>query len=586
MFTKFLALDTRELLTQLSKLENGLDSFSFSELKSTEATKLKKSFESFKNGLEAKVFGEHENFVLDFEDVKAKPISTQEEHNVIANVSHEIRTPLNGIIGFIDLLKETKLNENQLKLTNSLNTASLNLLNIVNELLEFSKLASGREQFVNVPFNLSNLVNEVGFLCRTLITNRNIALHVTLNQDLPNTLIGDPSKLSQILLNLLGNAVKFVDQGEIRLEVNLKRKKGKEVSLEFNITDTGIGIANDKLKQIFETYQQAEPDTYLKYGGSGLGLSIVKELIEKLGGCIAVNSTLGKGTNFKVILPFEETTTTEEGPKLYNTQEPSKKTSLEGAKILVFEDNVLNQKLMENRLRNWGCDTFITDNGIYGLKLLENHHFDLVLMDLKMPSMDGFQVTQRIRKSAHQHIKNIPIIALSADYATADQEKCNHLGINDFILKPYNADELYTLIEMNMTQVSRIHNTTIAANVGVEPKKLVNLSPVLKECLGQKELLDELIRLFNQNIFEFIGKMKMHLQNNNFQGIAFAAHKIKSSLKMLETETLSEICEQISELCKTNTNHKNLKALYEQFLEEYPKVATQIDLEVNKLKTN
>lgn len=350
--------------------------------------------------------------------------------------------------------------------------------------------------------------------------------------------------------------------------------------------DPGIGIANDKLKQIFETYQQAEPDTHLKYGGSGLGLSIVKELVEKLGGCIAVKSTLGKGTNFKVILPFEETAPAIKENKTLGTNTPKKMEGLKGAKILVFEDNILNQKLMENRLKNWGCDTFITDNGIYGLKLLENHHFDLVLMDLKMPGMNGVQITERIRKSADHKISNIPIIALSADYSKTDQENCHSVGVNDFILKPYNADELYTLMKLNMNHAPVKRNTIANKTRPNQHKKMVNLKPILEECLGQTELLDELIRLFKQNIFEFIGKVKMHLQSNNIQGIGFAAHKIKSSLKMLETETLSDICEQISEVCKTNSDHKDLKSLYNRFLEEYPNVEAHIDLAVNKLKTN
>lgn len=579
-------MNTRELLSQLSKLENGLDSFSFSELNTSEARKLKKSFASFKNGLEAKVFGDYEEIEVDYQEVRPTTISKQEEHNVIANVSHEIRTPLNGIVGFIELLKETELNSSQLKLTTALGAASQNLMDVTNELLEFSKLASGREKFVSVPFNLNNLVNEVGFLCRTLITNKNIALDVVLDKNVPKNLTGDPSKLSQILLNLLGNAIKFVEKGKIELKVTLKNKEVNTSYLEFSITDTGIGIANDKLKQIFETYQQAEPDTQLKYGGSGLGLSIVKELVEKLGGCIAVKSRLGKGTTFKVILPFETDSIQVKQENLRVEQHIVKKESLAGTKILVFEDNTLNQKLIENRLKTWGCDTFITDNGIYGLKLLENHHFDMVLMDLKMPGMTGFQITERIRNCVNIQIQNIPIIAVSADFSTVDKEKCDETGITDFILKPYNADELYNLIKHNLNETPSVKDVEIVSAPTVDNTQLVNLDSILKECLGQTELLDELIRLFKQNIFEFIGKMKMHLQSNNVQGVGFAAHKIKSSLKMLETTTLSEICEQISEGCKKSSDHKSLNFLYHQFLDEYPKVERQIDIEINKLKTN
>lgn len=578
-------MDTRELLTHLSKLENGLDSFSFSELNSSEASKLKKSFTSFKNGLEAKVFGDYESIAVDYEEVKPSNLSKQNEHSIIANASHEIRTPLNGIVGFIDLLKETKLDSKQQELTNALSAASQSLMDITNELLEFSKLASGREKFVRVPFNLNSLVNEVGFLCRTLITNKDIVLNVALDTNVPKNLIGDPSKLSQILLNLLGNAIKFVEKGKIELKVSFKSIEDNKTYLEFSISDTGIGIANDKLKKIFETYQQAEPEIHLKYGGSGLGLSIVKELIEKQGGCIAVSSALGKGTTFKVILPFTQAIQDLEQTKITTLERVNQNNSLEGTKILVFEDNTLNQKLMENRLKNWGCDTFITDNGIYGLKLLENHHFDLVLMDLKMPNMNGFQITERIRKSTNTKIQNIPIIALSADYSAIDKENCERTGISDFILKPYNAEELHGLISQNLNQIPETKDNSIEQEP-LGTTKLVNLYTILEECLGQTELLDELIRLFKQNIFEFIGKVKMHMQNNNLQGVGFAAHKIKSSLKMLETTTLSEICEQISDVCKGNNDVQHLNYLYHKFLDEYPKVESQIAIEVKRIKTN
>ncbi len=577
-------MNTRELLTHLSKLENGLDSFSFSELNTTEAKALKKSFESFKNGLETKVFGGDSVAALQADALTVTSINNSKEHTVIANVSHEIRTPLNGIVGFVDLLKETPLTQKQFELTNALSKASQNLMDIVNELLEFSKLAAGREKFAKVPFNLKNLVNEVGFLCRTLITNKDITLQVTMDEGIPHSLIGDPAKLSQILLNLMGNSVKFVEKGKIQLKVHFIKEENNEVFLDFDVVDTGIGIANDKLNDIFETYQQAEPDTQLKYGGSGLGLSIVKELIGKMKGQITVQSTLGRGTVFKVTLPFEKASTDDVQQTVTKQNKRVEGKGLEGTKVLVFEDNTLNQKLMENRLKNWGCETIITANGLYGLKLLENHHFDMVLMDLRMPGMNGFEITRRIRNNSNYMLQTIPIIAISADMSASDKDKCHEYGVSDFILKPYNSDELQNMMGFHLNQ-NRVGNTGTPNNWVAGPKmNPANLAPILEECLGQIELLDELIRLFKQNMLEFIGKVKMHLQNNNLQGIGFAAHKIKSSLKMMEASSLFEICETISETCKESKDTQALTVLYHRFLEEYPKVEKFIDLEIKKLK--
>lgn len=567
-------MDTRELLMHLSKLENGLDSYSFSELNTKDASKLKKSFESFKNGLEAKVFGVPTTVALTKEKVTEK---SQEPTSMIANVSHEIRTPLNGIVGFIELLQETELDPKQRQLVQAMHAASSNLTNIINELLEFSKLSSGNEVFENVPFHLKNLITEVGFLCETLITDKKVKLTVDLDDNLPDNIMGDPSKLSQILLNLLGNAVKFVEKGKISLEASVKSNEKKKVYIQFLVADTGIGIANDKLQYIFDSYKQAEDDTRIKYGGSGLGLSIVKEIVDRMDGLIAVKSTLGAGTTFKVTLPFEKLSTQHQLTIPNKVPKKSKSKSLRDRKILVFEDNVLNQQLMENRLRSWGCQPFITDNGIYGLQLLENHQFDLVLMDLRMPKMNGFQITECIRKSKLEHIKHIPVVAVTADLSVTDKENCEKAGVTDYILKPYNADELQQmlqgLISGTRNMVARKSPKTIA---GKKNRPLANLNPLIEECMGEKDTVAELVQLFKRNIYEFIGNVRMHLNNNDSRGVGFAIHKIKSSLKMLEAYSLLKICSDLT-IASDSAATEALERHYQHFLDEYPKVEKTID---------
>ncbi len=573
-------MDTRELLTHLEKLECGLDSFSFSELKSTEASKLKESFEAFKSGLEEKVFG------IPTEDSVKVETSKWENHifqesRLVANVSHEIRTPLNGIIGFLDLLKETRLTTQQQELVNAMGSASKNLLGVINQLLELSALAAGQGKFEKVSFNPANLINEVSFLCKTLINGKQVELLVHYDEDIPKYLLGDPSKLSQVLLNLTGNAIKFVEKGEIRLDVHLKEERNKKVFLEFVVSDTGIGIANEHLKHIFESYRQAEPNTKLKYGGSGLGLSIVKEIIEKQHGCLAVSSTLGVGTTFKVILPFEKVQVHKS-----NASKIRKRTTVDvsGKSILVLEDDALTQKLMENRLEQWGCKAYITENGLFGLHLLENHNIDLLLLDMHLPGMDGFEIVHRIRKNSR--FKHLPIIVLSGDASSKQQEAFEKLGINDFILKPYNSEELLEKIYNTSKQMEQQQDEVVLEQGEREKEtvQIVNLNPVMEECLGKTELLDELIRLFEQNILEFIGKTKMHLQSRNIQGVGFAAHKIKSSLKMLHANELIQVCEEMILECRTGNDLDRLKTLFEEFITEYPKVEMAIGLELKRIK--
>lgn len=582
-------LNTRELLSQLSRIEDGLNQFSFEELSASEASNLKKTFESFKNGLESKVFGERNaETVIIIEDDKPKKTESLTESSLIANVSHEIRTPLNGIVGFIDLLKETQLSKEQQELVNALGLASNNLMAIINELLEFSKLSAGKESFAFIEFNLKNLLNELSYLAQTLIVDKNINFHLNIDKNIPEIIIGDPSKLSQILLNLLGNAVKFVEKGEINFNIILKSIKQNEIRLGFEICDTGIGIAQDKLGKIFDSYQQAEIDTHIKYGGSGLGLSIVKEIVEQLKGEITVSSVLGQGTTFKLELPYQKTTLKAKRAKKINAKLPNDSKALADITVLVFEDNLLNQKLITSRLQSWGCKTIVTDNGLYGLKILKDHKIDVVLMDLRMPNMNGFEITKQIRNSSNKLIRDIAIIALSADFNASDKEQINALGMNDFILKPFKPNNLLEKIvnckNRKMTE-REIKTETMEPISKTNSVEELNLDLVLEDCMGQVELLDELLQLFKKNILEFVGKTKVHLLNDDFEGVAFTAHKIKSGLRMFKLSSLIEICDQMSLTCKSDRDIKHLNFLYEEFLKEYEIIEPKIESEIQRIRT-
>lgn len=300
-------IKSKNLFTYLSDLEVELSNFSFDELTSEEASELKKTYLAFKNDLEKKFFGEKSSFskkkITNDESVKANNVN---ETMLIANVSHEIRTPLNGIIGFADLLKESDLTKDQTNHVNAIQSASHTLMSIIAELLDYSKLSAGLSHFESIDFNFHKLINDVTYLCKTLIVNKDVALEVRMDKAIPKNLKGDPSKLSQVLLNLIGNAIKFVEKGSIQLQITQVGLNNKEVFLEFDVTDTGIGMSENSLEHIFDSFKQAEADTYSKYGGTGLGLNIVKQIIEHLNGEISVSCSLGKGSSFKIILPYKK----------------------------------------------------------------------------------------------------------------------------------------------------------------------------------------------------------------------------------------------------------------------------------------
>ncbi|MBT8177507.1 MAG: response regulator, partial [Eudoraea sp.] len=475
-------MNSKKLLSKLSDIEAYLDDFSFEELTATEASRLKKSFETFKTQLEGRLWEdpsstENKTSVVHDQEVRACP--DRAEEMLIATVSHEIRTPLSGIIGFTDLLRESELTEEQRYQVNAIMSASKALMDIINQLLEYSKLSAGLELFEEVDFNFFSIVQDVVYLCKTLMLSKEVKLKVVLDPDIPAELLGDPSKLSQVLLNLLGNSVKFVEKGSIHLNVQCVQKRQEEVVLRFTVADTGIGIPEQDLEHIFTSFRQAKQHTFSKYGGTGLGLNIVKQIIQKLNGDIRVRSRMGEGTTFTFTLPYRLGKPHAIVADTGLTLSPDK---IRGMHVLVFEDNEMNQKLIEQRLKSWGCTPYITENAPYGLKLLETKNIDLVLMDLKMPLLNGFEVTQRIRKHSSNSINSIPIIALTADFTAEDKVACDQYKINDYLLKPFSPEELLHKIMVNKRK--EVGKVDAPVNPGCEMDSTVSeWSAVLHEVL-------------------------------------------------------------------------------------------------------
>ena len=578
----------KNLLTQLAHLEDALNNFSFEELTARDAKRLKTSFDTFKEQLEGKIFGEEtgpkEGTDTPYESENQKPQANREE-TLIATVSHEIRTPLSGIIGFADLLQEGKLTKSQLEQVNAIRSASNNLMEIINELLEYSKLSAGLEHFEHIDFNFSSIIQDVIYLCNTLMLGKEVNLQVELDPQIPEILVGDPSKLSQVLLNLLGNSIKFVEKGNIYLNVKLIKERKDQIWLEFVITDTGIGISKEDLKHIFDSFKQANQHTFSKYGGTGLGLNIVKQIVHKLNGELEVSSQLGVGTTFRFTLSYGKSKKSKLGSPTHKKFSPKQ---VKGMRILVFEDNLMNQRLIEQRLKAWGCRTYITENALYGLNLMKTTQIDMVLMDLRMPVMNGFEVTRRIRNSEIEGVNQVPIIALTADFTIEDKQECELKGINDYILKPFTPDDLLSKIVLNREVRSTVFNPS-NHEIKADHKKgenyaSVDLRPALEDCMGDITVLKELIQLYKLNALEFMGKVKIHLQNEDFTEIRNAAHKIKCGLAMMHSHNLYFIVEQMHNNCKNTRDIEHLKKLYDCFVKKYPVVEQAMDQEVEILE--
>ncbi|SHK16887.1 Hpt domain-containing protein [Maribacter aquivivus] len=578
---------TKDLLGQLSQLERTVSEFSFEELNANEAKELKSSFNIFRSSLERHIYTPKSDQSVS-EKTEVPAIENQEisEKQFITHVSHEIRTPLNSIIGYANLLKEEKLTRGQHKKVDAIQFASNTLLKLINEVLEYSKLSSGNNNFETVDFNLHSLLKDVMFLCETLILDRKIELLIDIDENVPKIIKGDPSKLSQILLNLLGNSVKFVHQGFIKLEVFTKEQINNECLIEFSVADTGIGISSEKIKTIFNSYTQAENDTSKKYGGTGLGLTITKEIIDKLNGEIEIDSTIDSGTTVRFRMPYAIGNATTASRKSLKKDTKKKNSGLlAGTEILIFEDNEMNQHLIVEQLTKWGCKVHVDVDLDKGLYLLSSRKIDLILMDLKMPNQNGFEVSKEIRKHKNKKVNSVPIIAFSADFTEQDSKECKEIGINDFLLKPYTLDDLMaTIVKNKKLNTNTADFASILQKPMIELKEttVVNLDSLMKDCFGEIDMLNELVKLFKLNAIEFIGNVKIHLKTENLKEIALSAHKLKAGFAMIKADGMRKLIVELENSCKTNQPEK-VKELYKIFLTDYPLLEENLSNELEKM---
>lgn len=374
--------------------------------------------------------------------------ATKAKANFLSTMSHEIRTPMNAIIGMTHLLTKENLKEEQKDKVEIINFSANNLLNLINDILDFSKIESGKIEFEELVFKPAELINNLYKTFEERTIENGLDFNFRIGSNVPETVKGDPSRLSQILINLIGNAIKFTDKGGVEIKVEEKQRQGIVSTLIFKVIDTGIGISEEKQAKIFESFSQADSQISRKYGGTGLGLAITKSLVELQDGKIRLISQPGLGSEFIVELKFELALE----PQTSNDDEKEvDENKLRGKRVLIVEDDIINQKVAQNILSKWDVEIEVAENGKVALEKLQKEDFDIILMDLHMPEMNGYEATQAIRALNGDSGKDkTPIIALTADAFTDVRDRIMEFKMNDYVSKPFVPDELKKKISKNL----------------------------------------------------------------------------------------------------------------------------------------
>ena len=492
-------------------------------------------------------------------------------------MSHEIRTPMNAIIGFTKVILKTGLTAKQKEYLTAIKISGDALIVLINDILDLAKVDSGKMTFEQIPFKLNLSISLMLHLFETKINEKNLKLILEFDKNIPEVLAGDPIRLNQIILNLVSNAIKFTSIGQITVSINLLKEDDNIVFIQFSVKDTGIGISSEKIEGLFENFQQATSSTSRIFGGTGLGLAIVKQLVEPQGGTLNVESSIDVGSTFSFILPFKKTDET----IILESEIVVVDTELKDIKVLVVEDLELNQLLIRTLLDDFGFECEIVANGKLAVERLETKDFDIILMDLQMPEMNGFEATEYIRKKLKL---TIPIIALTADVTTIDAEKCIEFGMNDYISKPVDERKLFRKMIALIQKPMSDETNSYASN---SSSLIIDLSYLTDRTKSNRKLMSEMISIYLEQTPQLVYEMKVGYSDLNWEKLHASAHKMIPSFSIMGIDSKYEnLAKEIQELALNKEYHTNLGELIVQLEMGCKMACNELEQELKIIITN
>ncbi len=505
--------------------------------------------------------------------------AVQAKQQFLSNMSHEIRTPMNAIIGFTKVMLKTELTAKQKEYLTAIKMSGDALIVLINDILDLAKVDAGKMTFEQVPFKMALSISAMLHLFETKIQEKNLELVKEYDSKIPEVLVGDPVRLHQIILNLVSNAVKFTTKGKITVSVRLLSEDDEKATIEFAITDTGIGISEKNIEKIFETFRQASSGTSRLYGGTGLGLAIVKQLVEPQGGSIQVKSKIGEGSTFSFTLSFNKTNADAEEVDEILELNPE----IKNIKVLVVEGMALNQLLMKTLLDDFGFERDIVGNGKMAIEKLQNKSYDIVLMDLQMPEMNGFEATEYIRNTLNS---KIPIIALTADVTTVDLAKCKAVGMNDYIAKPVDERVLYSkIVGLVKKPLKQYAEDKEDGNGQKKNLKCIDLDYLMQRTKSDPALMMEMISLYLEQTPPLIVAMKQSLLDKDWSSLHAAVHKIIPSFSIMGIgSNFENMARQVKDYASTQQQSAGIQELVLQIENVCAQACRELEVELNTMK--